>query len=92
MSFFIAVPLSDWAFSAAPAAPGWPLARAFDKAQHGPDLGVGEQLLIRRHGAAIARRGMVFAPVLDEFKQPLVGMVPGVTAFIVRWGRKVAKW
>ena len=61
---------------------GWPA--VFDKGQHGPDLGVREHLLISWHGTAIARRGMVFAPVLDEFKQPLVGMVPGVAALIVR--------
>ena len=44
----------------------WPA--AFDKGQHGPGLGVGERLLISRHGATIARGGMVFAPVLDNFE------------------------
>ena len=65
---------------------------AFDKGQYGPDLRVGEHLLIGRHGAAIARGGMVFAPVLDDFEQPLVGMVPGVASLIVRWGREIAQW
>jgi len=53
----------------------WPA--AFDKGQHSPDLGIGEHRLLGRHGAAIAWGCMVFAPVLDDFKQPLVGMVPG---------------
>ena len=35
---------------------------------------------------------MVFPPVLDDFKQPLVGMVPGVAGLIVRRGRKVTQW
>jgi hypothetical protein len=34
---------------------------------------------------------MVFAPILDDFEEPLVGMVPGVAGLIVRRGRKVAQ-
>jgi len=34
---------------------------------------------------------MVFAPVLDDSKQPLVGMVPGVAGLIVWRSRKVAQ-
>jgi hypothetical protein len=45
--------------------------------------------LIGWHSAAIARRGMVFAPVLDDFEELLVGVVPGVAGLIVRWSREI---
>jgi hypothetical protein len=32
---------------------------------------------------------MVFAPVLDDFEELLVGVVPGVAGLIVRWGREI---
>src|SRR5262245_5183187 len=58
---------------------------AFDKRQHGPDFGVRKHVLIGWHGAAIAWRSVVFAAVLNNLEEPLVGMVPGMAGLIVRW-------
>lgn len=68
---------------------GWPA--TFDESQHRPDLGVGEHLLIGWHGTAIAWRRVVSPPVLHDFEQPLIGMMPAVAALIVWRGRKVAQ-
>jgi hypothetical protein len=58
---------------------------AFNKGEHRPNVSVTENALKRRHVTLKTRSSHRLAPQLGDLEEKLIGMVPGMTGFIV-WG------
>ena len=61
----------------------WPC--AFNKGEHRPNVRITENALKRWHVTLKIRSGHRLAPKLGDLEEQLIGMMPGMTGFIV-WG------